>query len=75
MVRTSVRMSELIGGRPGVFGCESLDQYRLNRFRCHEITVSGLTITSADFHSFQILLSPIQTIGLGDAVLVSSHRV
>src|SRR6266850_444809 len=49
MVRTSVRMSELIGGRPGVFGCESLHQYRLSRFRCHEITVSGLTITSADF--------------------------
>jgi hypothetical protein len=34
----------------------------LNRFRCREITVSGRTITSADFHSFQIALGPIQIV-------------
>jgi hypothetical protein len=62
MVRTSLRISALIGGRPGPFAWDNRHQYRLNRLRCHEITVSGRTMTRADFQFFQIVLSPIQNI-------------
>ncbi len=62
MVVIRLRISALNRGRPGPFGCDNLYQYRLNRLRCHEITVSGRTIIKADFQSFQIALSPIQKI-------------
>src|SRR5215831_13208063 len=60
IVPTSLRISELTLGRPGPPDCDNFHQYRLNRLRCYEITVSGRTITSADFQSFRIVLSPIQ---------------
>ena len=60
MLPISLRISDLIRGRPGLFDCDNLHQYRLNRLRCHEITVSGRTITRADFQFFQIVLSPVQ---------------
>jgi hypothetical protein len=60
MFLTSFRISELTGGRPGPFRCDNLHQYRLNRLRCHPITVSGRTITRADLQSFQIVISPVQ---------------
>lgn len=60
MVRTSLRISALTRGRPTPFACDNLHQYRLNRLRCHEITVSGRTMTRTDFQSRQIARSPIQ---------------
>jgi hypothetical protein len=44
-------ISAFIGGRPGTFGCDNRHQYRLNRFRCHEMTVSGRTMIRADSSS------------------------
>ena len=58
MFPISLRISDLMRGRPGLFDRDNLHQYRLNRLRCHEITVSGRTITRADFQFFQIVLSP-----------------
>ena len=60
IVRTQLRISALTDGRPGAFDCDNRRQYRLNRWRCQEITISGRTIISADFQSFQIILNPIQ---------------
>src|SRR5262245_48399558 len=43
MFLTSLRISELTRGRPGPVGNDNCRQYRLNRLRCHAITVSGRT--------------------------------
>ena len=59
MVWTSLRISELTGGRPGSFICDNWDQYRLKRLRGHEITVSGRTIIRADFQSAQTARKPV----------------
>lgn len=60
MVRINSRISEPVRGRPGCFGWDNPHQYRLKRRRCQEITVSGRTMSNADFQSCQIIRKLIQ---------------
>jgi hypothetical protein len=49
-----------MGGRPGFLGLDFHRQYSLNPIRCHVMTVSGRTITSADRQFGQSLESHTQ---------------
>ena len=69
MVLISLRISEFTRGRPDPFGCDNLHQYRLNRLRCHEITVSGLTIE----HGYSLLQSGGGIENQGTLTLVDSN--
>src|SRR5215471_2702263 len=60
MVWMSFRISEPVRGRPRCFLWDNFRQYRLNRSRCQEVTVSGFTNIKADFQSCQIMYRPIQ---------------
>jgi hypothetical protein len=55
MVWMSFLISERVRGRPGCLGWDNFHQYRRNRSRCQEVTVSGCTNINADFQSCQIM--------------------
>jgi len=52
----------MIIGRPTLLGRDFQRQYSLKPWRCHLITVSGLTTIKADFHSGHIRESHVQKI-------------